>query len=142
MYTKNIPQQEYYYLQFGRPQGVNLASLQRDINRGVRQLTESAYTISYGSTRGSLNFCLAIIQLFGYDKAKALKAQLTFSETHHFKLRVYMVTGHEVVFEGVSGGYWGEGTRGCHDILKVFGFNKKQCSYPFKKETFTCYIRK
>lgn len=144
MNSVNVPKQEYYYLDYYSNtqywNGFKTKTLQADVQRGVTTLSETAYTDGYGSTRGSLCYLLVLFKLFG-KQLTGTKAQMTVDKRHNYRFRVETAEGFTLVFEGVSAGYYGEGTRGCHDILKALGFSQKQCNYPFQKETFTCSRR-
>lgn len=89
---------------------VRLKALQEDIARGVKRLSEDAYCKNYGSTRGSLQFLTALNR---YINLTAVRAELRYSQRKHFTLVVKTVNGYELFFKGVSGGYFGEGSRGC-----------------------------
>ena len=139
-----VPKPEFYNFhdRFFQTRGiVNMNLLQSDVMRGVKHLNEEAYCRLYGSTNGSLFFIGALINLFGRDWLTATRAELTYNQNRSPELRVYTRTGYCLLFKGVSGGFYGEGPRGCHDILKLCGFNKEQCERPFKKETFTASKR-
>lgn len=136
------PYFNYFYLDDSgaNPVGnVNMKLLQHDIQRGVKRLPEYAYTRNWGSTRGSMQFMNALRRLINVENAK--RAVLTYSHEHHFVLTIYTTDGYTLVFKGVSGGYTGEGTRGCYDILKVCGFREEQCQKVWKSETFTVFKR-
>lgn len=133
---------EYYYLEGVKPVGAHVSELKRDIDRGVKTLKDSAYMISYGATTSSLSFLLVLSNLVGRQNLVASKAELVHKLAMDWRLHVTLTSGHTLIFTGVSGGYFGEGTRGCHDILKFFGFSQKQCTYPFEKQKFTCIKKK
>lgn len=139
--TKSIPKPEYYYLTENAYNParvrsmVNLRSLQADIERGVTHLSDHSYCSGYGSTIASLGFAMALKQYFG-TQFIATNAELTFSNKNHYRLRVDLITGHTILFTGVSGGYYGEGSRGTHDILKLAGFSKKQSENAFAHDNF------
>jgi hypothetical protein len=109
-----------------------------DAKRGVRRLSDEAYCRHYGSTRDSLIFLLIVSSEMSCE---AVRAELTHSAKQHFTLKVHLKTGYTLVFKGVAGGYFGEGSRGCYDILKFCGFNEKQCQKVWTNETFTCSRR-
>ncbi len=135
---------DYFYLteSYSYPKGhVQVRVLANDIQTGVKRLAEYAYCSAYGVTRTSMRFMNALIHLLGQEAIQGVKAELAYSQKHHFTLTVHTISGFELVFKGVSGGYYGEGTRGCYDILKVCGFNEKQCQRAFEKETFTASRR-
>lgn len=137
-----IPRRNFYYLDSpltNPAHHVNWRLLKEDIARGVTRLPEYVYVPGWGSTTASLRFLNALRRFL--DVTKAHRAVLTYSSRHHFTLSVYLKDGPELVFKGVSGGYFGEGTRGCHDILRACGFNDKQCKKPFTLETFTVMKR-
>lgn len=141
-----IPKPEYYYYSpniFTEARirsVVNVNALMQDLQRGVTTLSEEAYCRGWGSTQTSLAFAVALIKVLeqakGQDGVTARRADMTLSDKHHYTLRVTTFSGYDIVFKGVSGGYYGEGTRGAHDILKLFGFNEKQCNRAFEHEQF------
>lgn len=138
--TTKVPKVEYYYINShvytpNRIRSlVNLSALADDIERGVTLLTEDAYTQHYGVTQTSLAFALAVKRYTGEQVAK--RAVMTYSQKHYYTLRLETFNGFTFVFKGVAGGYYGEGSRGAHDILKLFGFDNRQCSVVFEKEKF------
>lgn len=113
---------------------VDLSRIDSDVQRGVKRLSESAYCKLYGSTQSSLKFALALKDYLPLDKA--VEAEMTTDKRGIFQLLVTLDTGHQIEFEGVSGGYFGEGTRGSHDILKLCGFSTDQLTIPFSNKTF------
>lgn len=126
--------------QLANPVGhVNWALLKADIARGVVRLPEYAYVASWGSTLGSLRFLNALMRFF--DVTTAHRAKLSYDPRHHYTLSVFLKNGPELVFKGVSGGYYGEGPRGCYDILKACGFSERQCQKVWTNETFLVYKR-
>lgn len=130
----------YFYLHDSvrlNPTGyVKIKSIVSDVERGVKRLSEDAYCPSHGVTQTSLRFMTALVGLFGIEPLRAKTAELRYSKKHHFTLVVETVLGFTIVFKGVSGGYYGEGSRGCYDLLKAFGYSDKQCEQVFHKETF------
>lgn len=115
---------------------VNLRNLRHDIKRGVMTLSEDAYCRFWGVTHTSIAFALALQQVFNGTLVGKRAAMKYFEHFNHFILRVKTTSGHEIVFRGVSSGYYGEGPRGAYDILKTFGFNDRQCKVVFEKENF------
>lgn len=141
MSTK-IPKPDYYYMtDYSFPPNkvrslVNLQALSRDIQRGVSTLSEHSYCASYGVTQTSIAFALAVRQALGQQNYQARRAEMTYSQQHHYTLRIETFSGYTIVFKGVSGGYYGEGSRGAHDILKAFGFDARQCGKVFERANF------
>jgi hypothetical protein len=132
-----LDRNKYYYLdERGRLKykGVRIVTLRRDLNRGVKFLNEKAYHISYGATRSSIRFFAYLSSQI--DVTNVYRAKLTLSQRHWFTLRLWTTDGYLIMLKGVSGGYFGEGTRGCYDILKACGFNERQCWKAFKEEQF------
>lgn len=128
----------YFYLEDSYaqplPNNVKMKELVQDVKRGVKRLSEDAYCPYWGSTTSSLRFFIALRQ--GID-VRAKKAELRYSQKNHFTLFVETFSGYTLMFKGCSGGYYGEGSRGCYDILKACGFSEEQCQRVFEKETFT-----
>jgi hypothetical protein len=140
--AQHKPSFGFYYLgdQHASPVGhVKGRQLAFDIQRGVKRLPEYAYIDSWGSTQSSMRFMNALRNVINVDLAN--RAELRYSQRDHFTLMVWTKDGFELVFKGVSGGYHGEGTRGCYDILKVCGFNEAQCQKVWTNETFTVIKR-
>jgi hypothetical protein len=87
---------------------------------------------SNGCTRYSLAVWDAIkkhIDITGFTKA-----EMTYSQSEHYKLTLTHIDGYKIRFNGVSAGYHGEGSRGTYKILTECGFsNSSKC---FVNETF------
>lgn len=115
-------------------EGVKTVTLRNDLNRGVKLLTEWSYVECTGITRNSLRFFNVLRK--SIDMSKIVRAELTFNQRQWYTLWLYHADGYRIMLKGVSGGYYGEGTRGCHDILKACGFSDAQCDKAFKHETF------
>lgn len=139
----NKPAGNFFYLEDSTIQNftrtVNARAIFNDVQRGVRRLNEEAYCQSYGVTRSSLAFAIIVNQMVGIT---AKRAELTYTPQKHYTLKVFTRSGFEVVFKGVSGGYFGEGARGCYDILKFCGFSEEQCQRVWENENFTVSKRK
>lgn len=137
--TYYTPHFEFFYLNENisshKGYGLRLKTLGRDIERGVRRLSEWAYNPNWGSTRSSMRFLNALIDA-GIDIQNAYRAELRHNQKDWYTLFVYTIDGYTLMFKGVSGGYYGEGTRGCYDILKACGFNEKQCQKVWHNESF------
>lgn len=118
-----------------RRNGIKTITLKQDISRGVKHLSEWSYAENWGSTRGSLRFINELRKHI--DLSAVHTAKLTYSQGKQFTLWLYTREGFTVHLKGVSGGFFGEGTRGCHDVLKVCGFTQAQCDKAFKHESFT-----
>jgi hypothetical protein len=134
---KPHPNQGFFYLNDGQSNPVSHVKsrlLISDIQRGVKRLSESAFLDQWGSTRASMRFMNALRRTIDVT---ATRAQLKYSQLNHYTLVVYTRSGFELVFKGVSGGYHGEGTRGCYDILKLCGFSETQCQKVWSQQTFT-----
>lgn len=128
---------KYYYLGNRRNrQGIKLVTFLRDLKRGVKHINSQAYMVENysGITQFDMKF-LDIASRYLWLNGK--RAVMTFSPRQWWTLTVYTHNGYTFIFKGVSAGYYGEGTRGAHDVLKMFGFNAAQCEKAFKHETFT-----
>jgi hypothetical protein len=140
--AQHKPHFDFYYLNdsHANPVGhVKGRQLALDIQRGVKRLPEYAFVDGWGSTQGSMRFMNALRKFVNVELA--YRAELRYTQRDHFTLVVWTRDGFELVFKGVSGGYHGEGTRGCYDILKVCGFNEAQCQKVWANETFTVIKR-
>lgn len=141
MSTK-MPKVDYYYMsEYSFPPNrirsfVNLQALAKDLQRGVTTLSEEAYCSSYGVTQTSIAFALAVRQALGPEHFQAKRAEMLYSRQRHYTLRIETFSGFIITFKGVSSGYYGEGSRGAHDILKAFGFDARQCNRVFERENF------
>jgi hypothetical protein len=132
-----IKVEKFFYLDstnYSKRQGIRIPTLKKDLIRGVKNLSEIAYSKHWGSTRGSLRFFNILTKHI--DVTKIHRAIMKYSHKHHYTLFLHSVEGYRIVLKGVSGGYSGEGTRGCHDVLTACGFNAEQCKKAFTKETF------
>lgn len=145
MINQAVSKVDYYYLtgihQSEIRSTVNLAELQRDIQRGVKTLSEHSYCRYYGVTRTSLAFYLAIRNLLGEELCRAKKAEMMYRR-NSYTMRVTTFSGFTFVFQGLGSGFFGEGPRGTRDLLKSFGFNEKQIQKSFEVENFTVSRRK
>jgi hypothetical protein len=118
---------------------VKMRQLAYDIQRGVKRLPEDAFVEGWGSTYASLRFMNALRKFINIENAH--RAELKFNQRNWYTLVIHTRDGFELVFKGVSGGFHGEGPRGCYDILKVCGFNEAQCQKVWTNETFTVIKR-
>lgn len=135
---------DYFYLtsQLALTGRMNHKALREDIQRGVKRLTDYSYCKGYGATNTSLFFLNQLRDILGAQNLKGKYAVLELDKNNNPILRVQTTTGFELVFTGLAGGYYGEGSRGCRDILKAVGFSKAQYEKPFKEETFKVIKRK
>lgn len=113
---------------------IKTRTLKKDIERGVKFLSEWSYCEKWGATPSSLRFLNALKKHINVKSA--IKAELVYSQKKHWTLYIYTNEGYTLLFKGVSGGYYGQGTRGCYDILKACGFNERQCQKTWKNGTF------
>ena len=144
--TTGIPKVEYYYYSENTftpariRSMVNIPLLIEDLKRGVTTLSEDAYCKGWGSTQTSIAFATVLMgvlgSLSGKEGVTAKHAKMTLTKKHHYTLKIETFSGYTLVFKGVSGGYYGEGSRGAHDVLKLFGFDARQCSRVFERENF------
>lgn len=125
---------KYYYLFNGRQirKGIKLLTLKRDLERGVKHINTRSYMTENlcGVTQFDIRFLEQISKLIWLNGKRAV---MDYDPRHSWILRVYTHNGYSFVFNGVSSGYGGEGTRGAYDILKLFGFNDKQCKKVFQR---------
>lgn len=120
---------------FANPTGhVKVRLIHQDLARGVKRLSEEAYCPNWGSTSTSLRFMNALLSIFG--NLNVVRAELRYSEAKHFTLVLKTIYDQEIIFKGVSGGYYGEGSRGGYDILKACGFSPKQLERIWTNEKF------
>lgn len=145
MLNQTVSKVDYYYLtgihNTEIRSTVNIAELQRDIQRGVKTLSEHSYCRYYGITRTSLAFYLAIRNLLGEDMCRVKKVEMVYRKNSYI-MRVTTFSGFTFVFQGLGSGFFGEGPRGTRDLLKAFGFSEKQILKPFELENFTVTRRK
>lgn len=132
-----ILKNKYYYLySFSSTsrEGIKLKTLKKDLERGVKHINSQAYMTfnTSGITRYDIKFLEQLEKLLFLN---GKSAEMIYQK-NSYKLTVKTHEGYTIVFYGVSGGFYGEGTRGCHDVLKAFGFNEAQCNKPFKHENF------
>lgn len=135
--TISLAKSKYYSLDDSyskRRKGVRVLTLKADLQRGVKRLPEYAYSKQWGSTSGSLRFFNVLMKYI--DVTKVNRAKLKHSLPHHFTMELYHPEGFTIVLKGVSGGYFGEGSRGCHDVLLACGFNQVQANKAFSHEQF------
>ena len=99
-------------------------TLKRDIERGVKFLSEGSYSNVMGSTKSSALFCLALKKHL--DFSLVYRVDFKFNNKHWYTVQLYFRTGHVVQLKGFSYGYWGEGSRGSMAILKECGFKISQ----------------
>ena len=111
---------------------INVRALKDDIARGVKNLSEDAYCSGYGSTRSSLSFFLVLSKLMNIQPSSA---RMTY-KNYNYRLEVLTVDGYRLIFKGVSAGYYGEGSRGTHDILLALKFSKEQRAKVWKENEF------
>lgn len=102
--------------------------LKKDIARGVKLLKDGSYHYNTGSTSSSLEFFKHVSKYM----SQAKKAVLKYSHKHGYNLSVFTMTGQQVVFQGCSFGYAGQGSRASVEILKALGFNERQVSKVMK----------
>jgi hypothetical protein len=133
------PKNGFFYLNESlyKPKGIKTVTLKKDVERGVKTLSEWSYADDWGATRTSLRFFNALKKYI--DVTKVFKAEMLYSIKTHYTLRLYTINGHTLIFKGVSSGYIGDGTRGCYDILKACGFSEPQCQKAFSLESFKVY---
>lgn len=133
-----LNQKSYYYLNshLASPVGqVKTKTIMNDLNRGVTRLTEDAYCKNYGASITSIRFMIALMNIIGHNGMQGVRAELK-TANNRSTLTVKTSSNLTIVFLGVSGGYFGEGSKSCHDILKAFGFNEKQSNKPFERDNF------
>lgn len=107
-------------------------TLKSDIERGVKFLSERSYSNVCGSTRSSALFCLQLKKHI--DFSLVYRVDLKHNNRHWYTVQLYTKNGYVIQLKGFSFGYYGEGSRGCHAILKECGFNKEQINRIFKHE--------
>lgn len=143
MTNTKIPEPEYYELTQDRIRNngsANTNLLMEDVRRGVRRLSDHSYVKMYGSAEASLFFTLVLNRTLGANHLKGKRAVMTYRD-NRYVLTITTTTGFELVFTGLGSGYHGQGAKACRDILKFFGFSKKQYEKPFTDETFTVFKR-
>jgi hypothetical protein len=112
--------------------------LKRDIERGVKFLSDIAYSPAGGSTRGSTLFLLELKKHI--DLGKVYRADLTYvNGRKHYTVKLFTTDGYTIMLKGISFGYFGEGSRGSYAVLKECGFNEKNFGHIFKHTGRTQY---
>jgi hypothetical protein len=99
-------------------------TLKRDLERGVKFLSEGSYSNVTGSTKSSALFCLALKKHI--DFSLVYRADFKHNTKHWYTVNLYFRDGYVVQLKGFSFGYWGEGSRGSMAILKHCGFKDWQ----------------
>ncbi|MNV38663.1 hypothetical protein D3C71_1302250 [compost metagenome] len=112
---------------------IDANTLKRDLLRGVKRLTEEAYSPRWGTTDNSLRFTLLCLKLLD---TKVVKAEFRFSQVHWHTVILSTFSGHEIMLKGFSSGSVCTGSRAAFDILKFCGFRQSQCDNVWEKESF------
>jgi hypothetical protein len=99
-------------------------TLKRDIERGVKFLSEGSYSNVTGSTKSSALFCLALKKHI--DFSLVYRADFKHNNRHWYTVTLHFRNGYVVQLKGFSFGYWGEGSRGSMSILSECGFKDSQ----------------
>ena len=103
--------------------------LRKDIERGVKFLSETSYSHIWGCTRSSALFCMELRKYIDFDLVYRVDMALT--QQHHYTVRLFTKDGYTIQLKGFSFGYWGEGSRGSLAILREIGFKRKQINRIF-----------
>lgn len=98
--------------------------LRKDIDRGVKFLSERAYSNISGSTRSSALFCLELKKYI--DFSLVYRVDMVNTDRHWYSVRLFTRDGFEILLKGFSFGYWGEGSRGTLAVLRECGFSQEQ----------------
>lgn len=112
-----------------------LAKRLQKLEKGDRIIDKAFQPYANGVTKYSLRVWDEIkkhVDITGFTVAKmeySVKDHYTFTLTHK--------DGYKFVFNGVSAGYHGEGSRGTEKILKEIGFAKPERVFDLNNETFT-----
>lgn len=123
----------------GRTTGyVKKITLSRDIKNGITVLEEKSYSDMYGTTKASLLFYLELKKHINMDNIYS--AHFRQSENGNYNVILYSKDGYTIMFNGLSFGYYGEGSRGSMDILKDIGFTAEKVEQVATKQSnFTLY---
>jgi hypothetical protein len=109
---------------WGRKTGIiKKRILKADIERGVKFLSERAYSNSAGITKSSALFFLEVAKHI--DVKKVNKVTLENSSRHWYTVNLHTKDGYVIQLKGLSFGYLGEGSRGTIAILKACGFTNR-----------------
>lgn len=103
--------------------------LRKDIERGVKFLSERAYSNHSGCTRSSAMFCLELKKHIDFNTVYRVDFKKT--RSHWFTVTAHTTEGYTIQLKGFSFGYWGEGSRGSLAFLQECGFSKEQINKIF-----------
>lgn len=110
---------------YGRTKGfIKRNTLRKDIRRGVRFLSDSAYSEYSGVTKISALFVLELKKLI--DLKQVYRVDFKYSQKHNYSVWLFSKQGFVIKLKGFSFGYYGEGSRGSLALLQEIGFNEKQ----------------
>lgn len=116
---------------YGRTAGfIKRNTLKRDIERGVKFLSEGSYSNVCGSTRSSALFIQQVAKFV--DLSKVYRVDLKHNNRHWYTVRLFSKDGYVIQLKGCSYGYYGEGSRGTYAVLTACGFNPAK----FEKRIF------
>ena len=110
---------------------IRTRTLRKDLERGVKFLSETSYSNANGSTKSSALFMLKLKNLI--DITKVYRVDLKYTPTRHwYTLELYTTDGFHIQLKGCSYGYYGEGSRGTYAVLRECGFSEKRIQRIFE----------
>ena len=119
---------------------VKTRTLEQDIERGVKHLSEQSYSTWYGATTSSEEFTEYVLSHF--DVGTVVRVVFTQTNKHHYTVTFFTDKGYTILTKGFSFGYYGQGTRAVHKLLHNLGFSKRQINKVFqRKSDFQLYKR-
>ena len=114
---------------------IKTRTLKKDIERGVKHLSEHSYSNLYGATRSSLEF---VREAFKQDIGEAIKVDARHTKKNWYTVSISTSKGYTVQVKGFSFGYYGEGSRGLFEALEMLGFTRNLAQKCYgKREDFT-----
>lgn len=126
----NLPVIKLSDWNYGRTRGfIKKRTLKKDIERGVKFLSEFGYSDKWGGTKTSALFFQQVAKYISLDSV--YRADFIFNNKNWYTLRLFTKDGYTIQLKGMSFGYWGEGSRGSLAVLKACGFSDKQINKIF-----------
>lgn len=116
---------------------VHKTILKRDLKRGVKFLSDMAYSEVGGSTRGSTMFLLELRKHI--DLSLVYRADLSQNSKHWYTMKLYTKDGYTIMLKGIGFDYFGEGSRGAYAVLTECGFDGKRVERILKHNGRTHY---
>lgn len=114
---------------------IKTKTLKKDIERGVKHLSEHSYSNLYGATRSSIEF---VEKAFTHDIGQPVKVIASHTRKHWYTVAIHTSKGYTVQVKGFSFGHYSEGSRGLFGTLEALGFTKDLAEKCYsKREDYT-----